>query len=64
MSISNLRIAVTLLAAAITTTVLTVGSAQAGFNCNNAVKFVPKYGKVWGVDSVGRLHLCPRGARQ
>jgi hypothetical protein len=63
MSISNLRIVATLLAAAITTTVLTVGSAHA-FNCNNAVKFVPKYGKVWGVDSVGRYHLCPRGARQ
>jgi hypothetical protein len=64
MSISKLRVAATLLAAAITATVLSVGSAQAGFNCNHAVKFVPLYGKVWGVDRLGRYHLCPRGARQ
>jgi len=54
----------TLLAAGVTMTALTASSAYAGFNCNHAVKFVPMYGKVWGVDRLGRYHLCGRDKRQ
>jgi hypothetical protein len=64
LSISTLAATGMLLAANIAMTALTASSAFAGFNCNNAVKFVSMYGKVWGVDRLGRYHLCGRSARQ
>ena len=67
MSIRRLTTALTalgtLLVAVVATTVLSVGSAQAG-SCKNVVKIVVKYGVVWGIDANGQWSKCPPRLRQ